>query len=78
MERVVEVEVEGEGKGKGRERGVSSDELEDLAALEADLRELSSLLGAQRAARSRADRKVRGWEAKEEELRKAGEVERVD
>ena len=75
---MVEVMVESEGKGKGRERGVSPDEPEDLKGLEAELRRLSSSLGAQRAARSRAEGKVREWEAKEGELRRAGEEERAD
>ena len=69
----MEVVVEGQGKGKGRERSVSPDELE------AELLRLSSSLGAQWAARSRAaEGKVREWGAKEGELRRAGEEGRAD
>ena len=53
MEEVVE---EGQGKGKGR---VSPFKLVDLEAREAELLRLSGSLGAQRAARSRAEGKVR-------------------
>ena len=73
MDEVVE---EGQRKGKGR---ASPFELEDLEGLEAQPLGLSNSMGvAQRAARSRAEGKVRQWETKEGGLRRAGEDERAD
>ena len=48
----------------------------DEDELERELQRLSSSLGAQRAARARAEAKVEGWEAKVEELRAGGGGER--
>ena len=72
MEEVVE-----EGQGKGKERVYpAADELEGLRA---DLLRLSSSLGAQRAARSRAEGKVRQCEAKVEKLlAREGQEEREE
>ena len=66
------MEEEGHGKGKGR---VSPDELEDL---QAKFLRLSSSFGEQWVARSRANGKVRQWDAKEVDLYRAGEEERAD
>ena len=68
--------VRGEGKGKGRGRGVSPDEVEDLEGVEAQLLRPPNSLGAQRATTSMAQGKVRELQAKEGELRRAGEEER--
>ena len=45
---------------------------DELQSMRGELQRLSSSLGAQRAARARAEAKVVGWEAKVEELRAGG------
>ena len=52
------------------------EEEDELESMRGELQRLSSSLGAQRAARARAETKVAGWEAKVAELRAAGEGER--
>ena len=72
LEEVVEVVVEDNGKGKGQRQGLSPDELEQLQGMKAELLRLSSSLGAQWVARSKAEGKVRELEAKDGPLRMAG------